>query len=347
LRDRFRAQRHALVAAASLACALLAAWLVVRRAGLGADAVLRGVPPRAHALALAACATELLARGLRVALAARGLGLRVPLRTTVRAQIAGDALAAITPARVGADAAKLGVLLRSGVAAGPAGALLLAEVTSEAAMLVLCAAAIVAFTDAWWVALGPVGYAIVVTSTAAAALYATRSPRADPPPLWRRLGGSPARWRTLRLAARSFHAHVLELRRMPARYALATLAAAFLHVGARLAVLPALVLPLGAGAEEPAQLVLRPFFVLYATSLLPPPGGAGGVEVTFSAVLTDQLPAAVLAPALIWWRLYTFYLVALIGWLHLVVARLPRHEGQDTQSPQSPAELFTTDSESP
>jgi hypothetical protein len=66
------------------------------------------------------------------------------------------------------------------------------------------------------------------------------------------------------------------------------------------------------------ELVLRPFFVLYTTALLPPPGGGGGVEVVFATLLGGVLPDAVLASALVWWRVYTFYLGAALGALVLL-----------------------------
>jgi hypothetical protein len=64
--------------------------------------------------------------------------------------------------------------------------------------------------------------------------------------------------------------------------------------------------------------VLRPFFVLYTTALLPPPGGGGGVEVVFATLLGGVLPDAMLASALVWWRVYTFYLGAALGALVLL-----------------------------
>lgn len=311
-----------LLAVASLGVGAGAAALVVHRSGVGLGAVLRGPPPAAHALALLAFVLELAARGLRVRLTARGLGRRLPLAAAVRAQLAADAVGAVTPSRIGADAAKLGVLTQAGIEAGPAAALLLAEAASEALLLLFCSLLVVSCTDSWWIALGPLLYAAVVTSSGAVALLTTRRTRPDPPRWWRKVGLKRSRWRALRRAARSFHEHVGALRRVPLRWTAAVFGAAFVHLAARLALLPALALAVPGASASFAELVLRPFFVLYATSLLPPPGGGGGVEVAFTALLHDRLSVSALAPALVWWRVYTFYLPALLGWLDLGARRL-------------------------
>lgn len=318
---------RALLAVASLGVGAGAAALVVHRSGVGLAAILRGPPPAAHAFALLAFALELVARGLRVRATARGLGRRLPLSEAVRAQLAADAVGAVTPSRIGADAAKLGVLTRAGIAAGPAAALLLAEAASEAVLLLACSVLVVLCADAWWLALGPLLYAAVVTSSGAVALLLTRRTRPDPPRWWGRAGLRRSRWRALRRAARSFHEHVGALRRVPLGWTAAVFAAALVHLVARLALLPALVLPTESAPAPFGELVLRPFFVLYATSLLPPPGGGGGVEVSFTALLRDRLSVEALAPALVWWRVYTFYLSALLGWLDLAARRVAHTRG--------------------
>ncbi len=307
----------------------------MRRAGVDAETVLHFVPASAHALAALAVTIELLARGARVACVAAGLGLPVSLATSVRAQLAGDALGAVTPSRVGSDPAKLSVLRSGGVGIGAAGALVLAEMAAEVLVLVIAALAILALRPAlWWVALGVGGYAVAVSAAWMAAIGVTRwaAPSLEPPRGWRRLRLSERRWRDLFRLAHAFHLHARALRRVPARFAAAALAAGALHLAARLALLPALMSAAGATGLGFSDLVLRPFFVLYATALLPPPGGGGGVEVAFAAALGGALPPAHLAAALVWWRIYTFYLSALIGWLYLGVSNLRLHKMLDTTS---------------
>ena len=104
----------------------------------------------------------------------------------------------------------------------------------------------------------------------------------------------------------------------------ARLAATIVHMACRLAVLPLLLTPLLADPPSAGllgDLILRPFFVLYATALLPPPGGGGGVELTFVAALGGTLDSATVGVTLLWWRLYTFYLSALAGGVMLLRPR--------------------------
>jgi uncharacterized membrane protein YbhN (UPF0104 family) len=290
------------------------------------------VPAPAHVLALLALSLDVLARGARVTFLARGLGLDLPLRASVRAQLAADALAAATPFRVGSDPAKIAVMSFHGIGVGAAGALLLGEMAMEATALVACGLAIAAGLGGMrWVAIGLFGYAAIVLSVGLLALLLVRAPDGEPPGLWPRVGLGVARWRALGDAITQFRTQARALRSLPARWIAAAQGATAIHIAARLAVLPALVLPsVGAAAATPdlvTELVLRPFFVLYATALLPPPGGGGAVEVAFAAVLSGTLGAAGLAAALIWWRVYTFYLSAAVGGVMLL---LPSDTGRST-----------------
>lgn len=304
------------------------AW-VARRAGADAATTLTRVPASAHAAALAAFSAELLARAARVTFAARGLGIPLGLGASLRAQIAADAVGAVTPSRVGSDPTKLAVLRDAGVRVGPAGALLVAEMVAEMAVLVALSALLAAGLGGMpWVALGLLGYVAVATAGLVAALAAARWAGEAPPRLWIRVGLDAEAWNALRRVAAEFLAHTRRLRRLPRRWVGAVLAATVVHIAARVAVLPTLVLPLlpqgvGAAAVLP-DLVLRPFFVFYATALLPPPGGGGGVELVFAAILQPALAPGLLAATLVWWRVYTFYLGAALGGLVLVVPGLRR-----------------------
>ncbi len=300
---------------------------MVQRQDVALPQLLAAVPPRAHALALLAFSVEIIARGVRVWCVARGLGLGLRVRTSVGAQLAGDALGAVTPSRVGSDPAKLLFLRRDGIRIGSCGALLVAEMASEAS--VLGAIALLMLLGSWspWWSAGIAAYAVVVASLGVLALVVSGSSASAPPRFWTALRLGRARWEALEETLRDFRESAGRLRRLDGRWVAAILLATTVHIGARMAVLPALVLPVVAEVEEPAgpvdpaALVVRPFVVLYATALLPPPGGAGGVELTFAALLRDVLTADVLAATLVWWRWYTFYLSALVGGVVLVMAR--------------------------
>jgi glycosyltransferase 2 family protein len=326
--------------AASIGGGLLVAFWILHRSGGGWTSVL-GLPWQAHLLAGGAAVVEVLARGARVRFVGSGLGERVGLATSVRAQLAGDAVGASTPFRLGADAAKLTVLHRGGVRAGLGGALLLAEMMSEVVVLVISAILIITFASGTrWVALGLLGYAVIVSSVGAAAVLLTRAPhREEPPAAWTRLGLGQSRWATLASTLVDFRLNAERLRGIRPRHAFAVLAATVVHIGARLTVLPALVLLVGA-AHAWSDLVLQPFFILYATALLPPPGGGGGVEVVFAAILGDFLGGAALASTMVWWRVYTFYGTAAIGGLLLFMPR-PRSARRHTAGNRRGSRLET------
>lgn len=329
--------RRAWMAAGSLALGGLATFLILRRLGIDDLSTLTRIPARVHLVVLGVVALEVVARGARVSFIARGLDLPLGVARSVRAQIAADAWGAVTPSRIGSDPAKIAVLHGSGVDLGSAGALLLAEMIVEATLLGGCAAAIALFVPShWWAAAGIAGYALAVSLAGVVALGAARMPGADPPKLWRILRLGSARWGVLHDTAAQLRARAASLHRLPVRWATGAFVAGAVHLAARLTVLPLLALPLiaAAGGGETVRgavdLVLGAFFVLYATALLPPPGGGGGVELAFATVLGGALGRAPMAAALVWWRVYTFYLVAIVGWLSLVVSKKRHHEMSDT-----------------
>src|SRR5207253_1448154 len=96
------------------------------------------------------------------------------------------------------------------------------------------------------------------------------------------------------------------------RWATASYTMSVIHVAMRLCVLPALVL--GAGAAAPlAPLALWPLGLLYGAAVVPAPGGGGAVELAFSASLRTVIGVRLFAPALLWWRFYTFYIYIVLG----------------------------------
>lgn len=350
-RDRRRLDpRGIAIAVLSFAAAAAATLWIIGRSGVDPAEALRYLPLQAHLLALAAYLVDLVARGVRVSLVARGLRLPLTLVTSIEAQLAGEAAAAVTPARIGADPAKIAVLRRDGSPIGSCGALLIAEMSAESAVLLL--SALVILVGPWdaWIAVGLAGYAVVVSFAGIVAFFASRASESDPPRFWRWLRLGRARWEGLRHTSREFRADTTRLRRLSPSRTVAILAATCVHIGARVIVLALLVLPLASigsvtlppgGLEE---LVLRPFFVLYATALLPPPGGGGGVEIVFATVLGGVLPEAALASTLVWWRFYTFYLGAALGALLILRLRwyAPRRPtGDDTDSSRETSRSFS------
>ena len=276
------------------------------------------LPLVAHGAALLAALLELLARGVKLELSARSLGVRIPLRTSLRTILAGDFAAAVTPARTGSEPARFLVFSEAGVKPAPTIIVLFTELVLEMFSLALVALVLaLLFRDAGR-ALGGVlglvgGYATFVIGGGAAAAALARRRSSGPPPRWALLVGlNAARWRTVQRALRQLRSSMTAVRGADRGLLALAFVASVAHVALRLAVLPALVL-----IVEPevrlAPLLLWPLALFYGGIVAPAPGGGGFIEVAFRGVLHGTIPSAVFAPALIWWRFYTFYLYVLLG----------------------------------
>lgn len=321
-------RRSLMPALVSFAAAVGATAWIVSRSAADIGTALTFLAPPIHLFALAAFGVELVARGARVAWVARGLGLPLRLSTSIRAQLSGDAAGAVTPSRVGSDPAKIVVLQSDGAGLGSCGALLVAEMGAEAGVLLLCAVAMLFGPWSPWWSAGIASYALTVSALGSVAFLVSRVSGAEPPRLWMRVGLGAGRWKVIQSTTRDFRRDARRLRDLRPARIVAVLTATLVHIGARVAILPLLVLPAGGLASIPlpseglAPLVVRPFAVLYGSALLPPPGGGGGVEIAFATSLGDLLQPQVLAAALLWWRVYTFYLGAILGGLLIVARRL-------------------------
>ncbi|HEY2066140.1 MAG TPA: lysylphosphatidylglycerol synthase transmembrane domain-containing protein, partial [Gemmatimonadaceae bacterium] len=275
------------------------------------------LPAEAHLLALLCVVTEVLARALKIRWSARAAGIRISLGTSIRTCLGGDFGAAITPARSGAEPARFFILAESGLASANVLVILYAELFLEVLSLaaVVLGVAIV-FRHAGAVVMTLVGivgmYAAVVLGIGALAVLLARRSTGGPPPAWaRRLRLHPGRWRTVQRALRKLRATIDSVERVNRGPAVYAFLASVVHVGVRLAVLPALVLTSAAAPLTP--LALWPLGFLYGAAVVPAPGGGGAVEVAFRAALGGEIPAALFAAALIWWRFYTFYVYIVLG----------------------------------
>jgi uncharacterized protein (TIRG00374 family) len=277
-----------------------------------------GLPPRAHLLAIAAVAIEILTRSLKISWSAKAAHIKLRFVTALRTTLAGDFGAAITPARSGAEPARFLVLKEAGVPTPSALVVLFAELFLEALSLatVVIVVAIV-FRHAGVVLgalVGVVGaYAGFVIGLAAAAVVLARRHVGDAAPPWAlrlRLGGK--RWDAIQRWFAQIRLTVDSVKEIDYRWAGAAYTMSVIHVAMRLCVLPALVL--GAGAVVPlAPLALWPLGLLYGAAVVPAPGGGGAVELAFRAALAGTIGPALFAAALLWWRFYTFYIYILLG----------------------------------
>lgn len=280
--------------------------------------VLLTLPPRAHLLAMLAVATEIATRSWKITLSARAMHIRLPYMTAVRTTLAGDFGGAITPARSGAEPARFLVLAEGGIPTSKALMVLYAELFVEMlslAAVVIAVAIIFRHAGAVLAALVGVvgGYALFVLGVAAAAVVLARRNANDAPPDWaRRVGLRGRRWDVLQRWLAHVRTTVEAIRGIDLGWGTLSFVASMVHVAMRLCVLPALVLT-SAPKVPAAPLALWPLGILYGAAVVPAPGGGGAVELAFRAALGDVIPPALFAPALLWWRFYTFYLYIILG----------------------------------
>lgn len=305
---------------------LLVALSFLAAFALSADIVWRGwkstgtfpvLPWRAHALAFLVFALETLARATKVQWGAKAL--RIPMRWMValRVSLGGDFGASVTPSRAGAEPARFLVLAEAGIATAPAILILFFELALELVSLVVVCGILAFFTAGGALAGGMIGivggYAMFVIGLALTAFVIAGRRAIGPPPAWlRALGIHAGRWRAIQRALRHIRSSMDGLRGAKPGAALVAFALSMAHVALRLAVLPAIIY--GSGASAPLlPLVIWPLLLLYGGAIAPAPGGGGAVEFGFSMGLRNVLDPSILAGALIWWRVYSFYLYLIAG----------------------------------
>lgn len=278
------------------------------------------LPLTAHLLAIAAVATEVISRSWKITWSAKAVRIHLSFRTSMRACLAGDFGASLTPARSGAEPARFLVLAERGIAPSDALVVLYAELFLE--MLSLATVVVIVaiiFRHAGMVLgalVGVVGlYTGFVLGIAALAVMLSRRPPRSMPPAWARaLRIRERRWHVIERWLASVRKTVDAMRNIDLKWAAAAFIASVVHVSVRLVVLPAIVY--GAGGTAPlAPLALWPLGFLYGAAIVPAPGGGGAVELAFSAALRHVIGPKLFAPALLWWRFYTFYIYIVLGGL--------------------------------
>lgn len=291
-------------------------WIVV--ASWPATGAQLNLPWSAHALALGAALVEIGARVTKLVLSARALGIPLRFRASTRTILGGDFAASITPARSGSEPARFLILREAGMAIAPAILVLFTELFLEMLSLALVALGMALVFHHAGAALSGVvgvvgGYAIFVLGVGAVGVVLSRRNASGPPPEWARsIRLHAGRWRRIQLSLRKLRDSVYAIRGANWKVGTLALLMSVLHVVARVAVLPALILPV-APHTPLAPLILWPLALFYGGIVAPAPGGGGFIEVAFRAVLGGTIPAAVFPAALVWWRFYTFYLYILLG----------------------------------
>jgi uncharacterized protein (TIRG00374 family) len=277
-----------------------------------------GLPLWGHLACLAAASLELLTRAIKIRLSGAAVRIPLTLRTAMRVSLGGDFSGSITPSRSGGEPARFLILRETGLPVADALVILFLELALELLSLTALAAILAVVLGGSSMEmrglLGMVGaYSTFVIGAGIIGLTAARRWSDGPAPAWvRRLHVSEHRWHNIQLSLRHLRDNAGKLRR--ARWWVLGMALAFsiVHVLMRLSVLPIVVYALGVRAPL-GPLVLWPLAILYGGNAAPAPAGGGLIEVAFRGALDGYIPVRIFGAALLWWRVYTFYILLVAG----------------------------------
>ena len=260
-----------------------------------------------HLAALTLVIVDVVARGARIrVLLPMSLGRAITVNTC------GDALAAVTPARLGGDPLRFVAFQRAGATAPAVLAALATEVMVDAILIV---AIVLGLTPvfagagrAWWerlmqLAAAPGGRRATFAILAAlglGGLVALRLRRRWPERL---VHGARDAWRILT--------------HRPPGSLLRVAGLTIVSMVARSAILPALAA--GVAGVSALRLLAGSFVLNVAQTVVPIPAGLGAVDLGFAAWFTGTLGARDLVRLLVLWRLYSIVLGALAGGLLLAM----------------------------
>ena len=275
------------------------------------------IPLTGHLLAIGVMVVEVGARVLKLYYSAVALGIPFSISASFRTNIGGDFGAGITPSRSGSEPARF--LILSEARMRPTASILLLFTEMFIEMISMVAIAIVlalVFPNAGRIVGGvfmvAVGYTIFVSALGYAGWALSRR-ASGPPPRWARFVGLNAgRWRKIQTGLRELHSRVATVRTADRKLLAWASALSVLHILARLAVLPALVMSYDRTVEV-APLLLWSLALMYGANAAPAPAGGGLIEFAFRSSLGGIIPAEYFAATLIWWRFYSFYALILLG----------------------------------
>lgn len=295
----------------------IGASVYIIRASWSQEGARVALPWWGHLACLTVAAVEILTRAVKIRLSAAAVRIPLTLPTAVRVSLGGDFGGAITPARSGAEPARYLVIREAGTPAADALVVLFLELFLE--MLSLAALVSVLALVLGGSTAQVRGLLGMLTAYSAFVLgggfvgYVVARRASDEPPRWAhwlRLGGE--RWAAIQRPLRQLRANVAKLRRARWWVMGGALACSVVHILLRLAVLPIIIYSLGVRAPL-GPIVLWPLAILYGSSAAPAPAGGGLIEVAFRGALGGHIPAAIMGAALLWWRVYTFYVLLVCG----------------------------------
>lgn len=296
----------------------IGASVYIIRSSWSAEGARVGLPWWGHLACFAAASLELLTRAIKIRLSGAAVRISLTVRTAVRVSLGGDFGGSITPARSGAEPARFLILRETGLAPADALVVLFLELFLE--MLSLAAlAAILAFvlggssTEVHGLLGMIAAYSTFVIGAGAVGYTAARRWSDGPAPAWvHRLHVSDHRWHHIQRSLRHLRDNVGKLRSARRWVLAASLTFSILHVLMRLSVLPIVVYALGVRAPL-GPLVLWPLAIIYGGAAAPVPAGGGLIEVAFRGALGGHIPVRIFGAALLWWRVYTFYILLVGG----------------------------------
>ena len=300
----------------SFAAAIGVSVFLAVRSWSGAHGV-AALPLAGHLLAIGMMTVEVSARVLKLYYSAAALGIPFSIAASFRTNLGGDFGAGITPSRSGSEPARFLILSEAKMRPAASILLLFMEMFLEViSMLIIAIVLALAFPNAGRIVGGvfivAVGYSAVAVSIGYMGFALSRR-GAGAPPRWARVVGLNAeRWRRIQGGLRELYARVATVRTANRRLIAWASLLSVMHILARIAVLPMIVMSYDRSVEV-APLLLWSLALMYGANAAPAPAGGGLIEFVFSSSLGGIIPAQYFAATLIWWRFYTFYALILLG----------------------------------
>lgn len=290
-----------------------------------------------------------LADGMRLAVLSRSSDHPMTARLSIEILLVGYFMAAVTPFQVGGLPLQLYIMNGWGIPPGRASAILLARGVMFYALL-FAVAPVVALSMGVSTALLKVmaSYILVIVAGGAALVLAGAFFPKRLAAWQARLAARPGQTRTVRLLARSIGEFLhlvdglklyLQVRNL--RYLLVALALTLVYGVAYFAMSGSLLYGLGIRADFPRVVGLN--VILTAVLLFMPTPGAGGVAEAGAAALYSMIcPKHMLGVFVVVWRVFSFYLGAIIGGLlalrHAAAIARAKPETNDNTALTEPAE---------
>ncbi|MDI3297718.1 MAG: flippase-like domain-containing protein [Bacillota bacterium] len=331
-----RALRRGLLLSLGLSVAGVVLVLLASGGRQALDAVLRARPGW-YGLAVALIFLAWWLRAWRIVVLARALGHPMPPGRAWTYYLASVFVSHVTPTSSGGLPVLLALLVRDGMPAGRASALVLLEsvltslVFAVAAPLLILAGPVAHLASGLRASLATLvgAFAGVALLLLALLLWpdllARLILRAGANRLLLRLLGPrrAARWRSV--ARREVRRFTVAMRWMVARRwgaLLGTVLLSILYWTAYLAILPVLMVGLGVRFTWYAPVAVQLLFNLVQPAI-PTPGGSGGAELLFAYLVRGLVPPQEVSPLVLLWRSVTFYLSVALGGVAAILTLRP------------------------